>query len=520
MITSLIQIASSKPTRAAVNASFSAWSRRRVAKLAALDPARVQRETLLDLVRKASQTRFGRDHKFAKIRSVEDYQRAVSLRTYEDLWTEYLRDAYPIFDNLAWPGRIPYLALTSGTTQGATKYIPVSKAMLASNFKASRTMLAHRYVYSPKSRLFGGKMFFLGGSTDLERVEPGVLQGDLSGIVAREVPSISRAYTFPPLDLALETNWDVKLRMLAERSARENITLVGGVPSWLLVLFERIKQVTGKATIAKVWPNLELVVHGGVKFDPYRPAFQEALPGIAFQDAYTCSEGFLGFGDPREPSLLIPMFDHGIFLEFVPVDEIGTDRPSRHWLGNFETGVNYAVVISSCAGMWSHIVGDTVRFESRAPLRMTFTGRTKYTLSAFGEHLISEEVEAAIAEAASATRAIVGDWHVGPVFSGALGYHVYLVEFLRDPEDLAAFRDVLDRSLKARNADYLAHRAEGVGLSLPSVFHVDRGTFESWMRAKGKLGGQHKMPRMDGSGVLTGELVRFVEDGGFVVERL
>ncbi len=518
MIAPLLRLASAGPTRAAVNASFAAWSRRRVGHLAAADPAEIQRRTLLRLVRAAESTRFGRDHGFSRIKTIEDFRRSVPLRTYENLWCEYLRDAYPSFADLSWTGRTPYLALTSGTTQGATKYIPVSREMLASNFKASRTMLAYHYASRPRSRLFQGKIFFLGGSTDLESVAPGVLQGDLSGIVAREVPAISRPYTFPPLELALETDWDRKLTRLAERSAREPITLVGGVPSWLLVLFERLKQVTGKATMAEVWPGLEVVVHGGVKFDPYKKAFAEALPGVALQDAYTCSEGFIGFGDPAEPSLLRPLFDHGLFLEFVPADELDSDRPTRHGLGDFELGVNYAVVVSTCAGLWAHVIGDTVRFESRDPILMTFTGRTKYTLSAFGEHLISEEVEAAIAEAAEDSGAIVGDWHVGPVFEGPLGHHLFLVEFLRQPAELDPdrFRTRLDDSLKRRNADYQAHRAEGVGLPLPTLLTVQGGGMAAWMRSKGKLGGQHKMPRMDGTGKLTEEIQAFLSDHEFL----
>ncbi len=446
-----------------------------------------------------------------------DFQGAVPLRTYEDLWRAYLKDQYPIFDNLTWPGRIPYLALTSGTTQGTTKYIPVSRAMIASNQEAARTMVAYHMAARPDSRLFHGRLFFLGGSSDLERPAPDVRQGDLSGIASKEVSELLRPYTFPPLDLALEPDWDRKLALLAERSLHEPITLVGGVPSWLLALFQRLLDLSGKATIAEVWPSLEVVVHGGVKFDPYREAFAAVLgsPAIRLQETYPCSEGFVAFGDPAT-GLLRLVFDHGLFYEFVPTEELGARRPSRHWLGNVQTGVNYAIVVSTCAGMWAHVIGDTVRFESLSPPLLTFTGRTRYTLSAFGEHLISEEVEGAVASASAATGASVRDWHVGPVFEGALGHHLYVFEFLRPPADLSAFREALDADLSRRNADYLAHRAEGVGLPLPAVVVARPGGFDDWMRSRGKLGGQHKVPRMDDSGALTGQLVGHLRGAGLV----
>jgi hypothetical protein len=497
--------------RGAVNLGFHLSSRLRCDELAHLDPVRIQERTLSRLVSKARQTRFGRDHHFDRIRSVADFQRTVPVRTYESLWEAYLSDAYPVFDNLTWPGRIPFLALTSGTTEGATKYIPVSTEMAASNRKAARTALAYYLGTRPDSRLFLGRIFFLGGSTALNEPAPGILEGDLSGIAAVELSPYLRPFTFPPLELALETDWDRKLSELAERSIAERITLVSGVPGWLLLLFQRILHLTGRSSIAEVWPHLELVLHGGVKFDPYRESFEAILgaPSIRLQEVYPCSEGFIGFGDPAT-RLLRLMFDHGIFYEFVPVDELDSDHPTRHWLGTAHTGINYAIVVSTCAGLWAHLIGDTVRFESLDPPLISLTGRTRYMLSAFGEHLISEEVESAMTRACSATGASVREWHVGPVILGARGYHQYVVEFLKEPADLELFRDALDAGLLACNADYLAHRTRDVALSSPAIVAARAGSFDSWMRRRGKLGGQNKVPRMDGSGVLTRDLVDFV----------
>ena len=517
----LARLAGSSPVRAAVNAGFHIYAGRRTRSLAAIDPVEAQRRALLRLVATAAATRFGRDHGFGSIRSVADYQAQVPLRTYEALWDAYLKGHYPRFDDLTWPGRIPFLALTSGTTQGATKYIPVSREMVASNRKAAKTMVAYHMAARPDSKLFRGRIFFLGGSTDLESPAEGVRQGDLSGIAAEEAGDWLRPYTFPPLELALESDWDRKLALLADRSVDQPITLIGGVPSWLLALFGRLLESTGKATIAEVWPALEVVVHGGVKFDPYRRSFEEVLgsPAIRLQETYPCSEGFIAFGDP-ETGLLRLMLDHGLFYEFVPVDELDSPRPTRHWLGDVAVGVNYAIVVSTCAGLWSHIIGDTVRFESISPPLLTFTGRTNYTLSAFGEHLISEEVEGAIAAAAARTGASVREWHVGPVFHGPLGHHQFVVEFSTQPVDLAAFRQALDADLSRRNADYLAHRGEGVGLPLPALLVARPGGFDAWMRSRGKLGGQHKVPRMDNSGALTAEVVALLRGSGLVAGEL
>jgi GH3 auxin-responsive promoter len=520
-IQDLERVAGSRPVREAVNLVFQLNARLRCAGLAHADPVRIQEQTLSRLVRKAGQTRFGRDHRFGGIRSVADFQRAVPVRTYEALWDAYLRDAYPIFENLTWPGRIPFLALTSGTTEGATKYIPVSLEMVASNRKGAQTALAFYLSSQSESRLFQGRIFFLGGSTDLSEPAPGILEGDLSGIAAVALSPFLRPYTFPSLELALETDWDRKLSQLAARSVVEPISLVSGVPGWLLLLFQRALELTAKNSIAEVWPQLELVVHGGVKFDPYRESFRATLgsPRIKLQEVYPCSEGFIAFGDPAT-GLLRLVFDHGIFYEFVPVDELGAATPTRHWLATVRTGVNYAIVVSTCAGLWAHVIGDTIRFESLAPPLISFTGRTRYTLSAFGEHLISEEVEAALARASAETDASVREWHVGPVLLGGAGYHQYVVEFLKEPVDLERFRDTLDGDLSRHNADYLAHRARDVVLPPPALIAARPGSFESWMRHRGKLGGQNKVPRIDNSGGLTHDLVNFLREADGVRTEL
>jgi GH3 auxin-responsive promoter len=499
--------------RGIVNLGFKLQSRRRCGQLAQENSAQIQERMLHGLVKRARNTRFGRDHRFDQIRSVADFQRAVPIRNYEALWNDYLRASYPVFEDLTWPGKIPFLALTSGTTQGTTKFIPVSSEMLASNQKAALTTLALALHSRPKSRLFHGRLCVLGGCAALEEPAPGVFQGDLSGIAATTLSPIFAPLTYPPLDIALEPDWDHKLSRLAEGSRSERITLVSGVPSWLLQFFQRLLEITGKSTLAEVWPDLEVVLHGGVKFEPYRASFRTILGSseVLLQDVYPCSEGFIACGNPAT-GLLRLLVDHGLFFEFVPVDEIDSESPTRFWMKTVETGVNYAIILSTCAGLWSYMIGDTIRFESLDPPSIVFTGRTRYTLSGFGEHLINEEIEAAMADAMAATGATIRDWHAGPVFTGRLGHHQFIVEFLDEPADLDAFRRELDAGLAHRNADYQTHRAPVVGLPLPALAAARSGTFDAWMRRRGKLGGQNKVPRMDSSGVLTREIMAFLAE--------
>jgi hypothetical protein len=517
---SLLQRLAGAPVlRRTGDALFRHYARRRIACLDRLDLDRAQQQTLLQLVDRARDTRFGRDHGFAHIRSVADYQRQVPLRSYEDFWRNYWQPTYPLLSNATWPGTIPYFALSSGTTSGITKYIPVSRAMLASNRKAALTTLTLFLAAHPGTPLFTGRIFFLGGSTCLTELRPDVRAGDLSGIVAVEVSSLLRPYTFPPLDLALAGDWDHKVQVLAEQSARLPITALSGVPSWLLVLFDRLKRVTGRERLADIWPTLRLVIHGGIKFDPYRSLFQKELgEHVALLETYPCSEGFVAAEDPRYGLLrLLP--DHGLFFEFVPVAELGQERPTRHTVADLEPGVQYAIVLTTCAGLWSYLVGDTVCFEQRRPLLLRFSGRTKYYLSAFGEHVISEEVEQAVANAAEAAGASVADFHVGPVFPTQphlAGRHYYLIEFVQPPSDVASFAAELDAALGRLNADYRAHRDGDLSLGAPEVWLVKTGGFAAWLRSLGKLGGQHKVPRMDNSGTLTGELGQWFAEHGFL----
>jgi hypothetical protein len=483
---------------------------------------RPQQHILMRLVHHARPTRFGIDHDFKGVRTVADYQRRVPLRTYEAFWNDYWRASFPYLADVTWPGPIPYFALSSGTTSGTTKYIPLTRQMLVSNQKAALTTLALFLAAHPGTPLFTGRLFFLGGSTDLRELSSEgtaspyrVLVGDLSGITVREASPLLRPFTFPPEKLALVDDWDEKIRLLADSAIELPITMLSGIPSWLLVLFERLQRQTGRERLVDIWPCLRLVIHGGVKFEPYRSLFRNLAgsDAVHFLETYPASEGFVATEDPRYELLrLVP--DHNLFFEFVPVEDLDATNPARHTVANLEIGVPYAVVLTTCAGLWSYILGDTVRFERRDPPLLTFTGRTRCFLSAFGEHVIGEEAEAALAQAANAVGLSVVDFHVGPFFpttTAEAGGHRWFVEFSETicPDVLARFIEKLDAALGRLNADYLAHRSGDRAMRKPQVHPVRRGGFAEWMRARGRLGGQNKVPRMDNSGHIADELSRF-----------
>ena len=481
------------------------WAGWRAGKLDRQDAAAVQERQLLSLVSRARATKFGRDHDFNGARSVAEFQARVPLRRYEEFWDAYWRGPFPQLINATWPGTIPYFAVTSGTTTGRTKYIPCSKEMISANSLAGTDMMGFHARNRPNSQVLGGKSFMLGGSTDLTEEAPGIFSGDLSGIMVANAPGWFRSRMFPSRELALLSDWETKVSRLAETCAGEDIRLIGGTPSWLLIFFDALAELRGVApNLATLFPNLEVLVHGGVDFSPYRRRFTDLLVGChaELREVYPASEGFIAAADRDDGEGLRLNLSHGLFFEFVPVEELDAATPTRHWIADAEPGVNYALVLSTCAGLWAYVLGDTVELVEGDRPRVKVTGRTSYMLSAFGEHLIASEVEAAVGAAAAEIGASVSDWSVGPVFperAGALGGHLYVVEFAEtgiSEAQVAAFAARLDRDLCATNEDYAAHRAEGFGMKPPEIRAVPPGTFAAWMKSRGQLGGQHKVPRI------------------------
>jgi hypothetical protein len=481
------------------------YARRRLAALAALDPVAEQQRQLMTLLARARDTRFGRAHGFARLASVADFQKAVPLRRYEDFWTEWWQPAFPEVAGVTWPGRIPYLATTSGTTSGISKFVPVSPAMVRANRRAALDLLVHHLANRPGSRILGGRNFMLGGSAALARQAPRVTSGDLSGIVVNEVPAWAQPWYFPPRRLALIGDWEAKVADLAPRSLATDIRSISGTPSWLLLFFDRLAALRPDRppVLASWYARLEMIAHGGVAFAPYRRRFTALLEGsrAELREVYPTSEGFIGVADRGSGEGLRMILDNGLFLEFVPTGELGAASPTRHWLATMETGIDYALVLSSCAGLWSYILGDVVRVIGRDPPRLVVAGRTSYFLSAFGERVDGEEIDTAVTAAAEAIGVAVTDYAMGPLYPaapGERGGHLFVVEADRapSPEEQARFVAVLDATLGRLNLDYRDHRAGDFGMRPPALLPAPPGGFAAWMKSQGKLGGQHKVPRV------------------------
>jgi hypothetical protein len=495
------------------------YASRRLGALAREDAVLVQQRQLSTLIKRAADTRFGREHGFGGIQTVDEFQRRVPLRKYEAMWNEYWKPSFPTLVDCSWPGKLPYFALSSGTTSGTTKYIPCSREMIRANGRAALDILVHHLANSPESRVLGGASFVLGGSTDLSRLAGGVQAGDLSGIAAASAPSWARGRIFPPRELALIADWENKVDVLSERILGLDVRTIAGTPSWLLVffdhLFARRQELPGR--LGAFFPNLELVIHGGVNFLPYRPRFDALLEGTRAEtrEVYAASEGFIAAADRGPGEGMRLLADNGLFYEFVPVNELDAPKPTRHWLATAEAGVDYAIVLSSCAGLWSYVVGDTVKFVELKPPRILITGRTSYTLSSFGEHLTGTEIEGAVSTAAAGIGEEVADFSVGSIFpdeTRSRGNHLFVVEFRGSPPDAAnigRFLQTLDGTLSRLNDDYRAHRSPGVGLNPPETIVAPPGMFQAWMKSRGQLGGQHKVPRIIANAELFESLRRF-----------
>lgn len=507
-----------------------AYSKFRLAQLAAQNPAATQEAQLMQLLQRAQNTKIGRDYEFAGISSVAEFQARVPLRRYEDFWEHYWQASFPRLDNLTWPGLIGYFCWTSGTTSGKRKFIPYTNEMARAYNKAGTDLLVQHLKNRPSSRLFGGKSFMLGGTTTAKEESPGVFVGEVSGFSAMHMPWWAKPFFFPPRELTDIADWMDRTDRIAAAARGTDVRLIGGMPSWLLIFLERFKGEfpDSEGLLTKLFPNLELLVHGGVRFDAYLKQYQHLMAGghAELREIYPASEAFMAVADRGYGEGMRLALDAGVFYEFVPVEELESPGPTRHWIKNVELGVNYAIVLTTCAGVWSYILGDTVKFVDRNPGRILITGRTAYAMSAFGEHLILEEVDSGISAAADRVGVSVSDYAMGVTVTGRagdLGRHVYVVECttaVTDDPVVRDFRDKLDAVLLGLNDDYADHRGGGCGLNPPEVIFIAPGSFKDWMALRGKLGDQHKVPRIITDKELFGGLVSFCEQKGHVVGRV
>lgn len=464
-------------------------------------PMDVQQEWFERLISSAQHTEWGKKYNYAEIESIADFKAAVPISEYDDL-KPYINRIIAGEQGVLWPSEIKMFAKSSGTTNDKSKFIPVSEESLEEcHYKGGKDLMSVYYNAFPDSQLMEGKGLAMGGSSDFVSLNENSYSGDLSAIILKNLPFWAHLHRTPDESISLNPSWEEKIEQIAEVTIGQNITDISGVPSWMLVLLNRILEKTGKDHILEVWPNLEWYVHGGVSFTPYRDRFEEIMGGknqVKYFETYNASEGFFGIQDRPYSDELLLMLDYGIFYEFLPMDQLGKPTPQTLQLDEVKLGENYALVISTNGGLWRYMIGDTIAFTSIEPFRIKVTGRTKHFINAFGEELIVDNAEKAIAEASKTTGAIVRDYTAAPVYMGekTAGAHEWAIEFEKHPEDLNAFVHALDESLKTLNSDYEAKRFMNKILRLPLVHVVPDQTFYRWMKARGKLGGQNKVPRL------------------------
>ena len=465
-------------------------------------PHEVQIEWFNKLINTAKNTEFGKKHHFKRIKSRQDFQNRVPISDYETL-KPYIERVRQGEQNVLWPTEINWFAKSSGTTSDKSKFIPVSKESLEEcHYKGGKDLLSIYFNTFPDSKLFVGKGMVLGGSSEVNEHKKNSYYGDLSTIIIKNLPYWAEYVRTPSIDITLLPDWENKIEKMAQAGAKEDVTNISGVPSWNLALLQRILEITGKENMLEVWPNFEMYAHGGVSFTPYREKFKKLFPSenVVYMETYNASEGFIGLQDQfsSEEGDLLLMLDYGIFYEFLSLSELGSDNPKAELLEDVELGQEYAIVMSTNAGLWRYMLGDTVRFTSLEPYRIKISGRTKYFINAFGEELMAENAEKGLQLACKKTGASIKEYTAGPYFNEGEngGGHEWIIEFENAPEDLEYFTEVLDNSLKSLNSDYEAKRYKDMNMQMPILTSVKNGTFYEWLKSKGKLGGQNKVPRL------------------------
>jgi hypothetical protein len=483
------------------------------------DPAAVQERTLLGLVDAARDTEFGLAHGFDSIRSVEDYQARVPVREYREL-TPLLERALQGEQSILWPGRTRDWIRTAGTTSGA-KIIPLTSEALSSLYRAASDALLVAVERGSAGHRVGPPMLVLGGTITAQPIGGGRI-GDLCGFLLNRLPPLVRGWYSPGPELSGVVDWEQRIDAIAAGASRQDLRLLWGMPSWLVTFFERVarhRERNGRRLrdLGDCWPNLKVVIHGGVSFGPYAAAFDEWIGRpIERVEVYPAAEGFVGVQTERSGGLTL-MLDHGIFYEFVPVDDLGSATPRRHTVADVELGRSYAVVLSTPAGLWSYVLGDTVRFTRRDPLRFHITGRTRHYVNILGEHVTVEEVERALVGACRRTEAEVVEFTVAPRVPSAEDPRAgldWLVEFCNAPQEFEEFARILDETLASLNAEYRARRIGDHGMVEPRVTALPAGTFRRWMRGSGALGHPHKVPRVTNHRVVADAVLAVAGDLG------
>lgn len=462
-------------------------------------PHEVQGDCLSNLLKTASNTEWGRRYDFESINSYNEFKNRIPLQTYESIKPDIFR-AKKGEKNIMWPSDIKWFAQSSGTTEDKSKFIPVSEESLFDcHYKAGKDMLSLYCNWHEDTQVFTGKTVLMGGSSQMDPNVNGSIVGDLSAILISNLPFWVTRQQAPSNDVALMGNWEVKIERMAEEIIKEKITSITGVPSWTQILFERVLQKTGANDLNEVWPKLEMYIHGAVNFDPFKERFKQLAPKLNYLEIFNASEGFFGIQYEKDVSDFLLMLDYGIFYEFIPKDQWEREDPKVLSLESVQTDEEYAMVISTNAGLWRYQLGDTIMFTSIDPYRLRITGRTKHFMNAFGEEVVIDNAIKAIKIACDKTNSVINEWTAAPSYlrENQNGFHEWLIEFDKEPKDLNSFRLFLDDALKSLNSDYEAKRFNNMILGMPNVKSVPKGTFYKWLKSKNKLGGQHKVPRLN-----------------------
>lgn len=481
-------------------------------------PHDVQDELLKNLIEDARSTRFGIEYKFSDLTNYDQFRDRVPIFTYEKIFP-YIQRLMRGEQNVLWPSEIKWFSKSSGTTNQRSKFIPVSEeALKECHFKGGKDLISIYVNNYPDSRLFDGKGLAVGGSHQINEYDStdSSYYGDVSAVIMQNLPPWAQFIRTPSLETALMSNWEEKIEKMAAETSEVNVTNLAGVPTWTVLLIQRIIELKKKSHILEVWPNLEAFFHGAVAFRPYRNLFESLIPksDMHYWETYNASEGFFGIQDQKDSDEMLLMLDYGIFYEFVPVEEIEYEHAKAIRLADVQLGVNYAMIISTNAGLWRYNIGDTIKFTSLSPYRIKISGRTKHFINAFGEELIIENAEAAVTRACEYTNAIIDNFTAAPVFleKGKKGGHEWLIEFKIKPKSLIEFAQVLDKSLREINSDYDAKRAHDLALVGPKVHSVKEGTFYHWMKKRGKLGGQNKVPRLYNSREYVDDILKMIAE--------
>ncbi len=464
-------------------------------------PIEVQQELLQKLIYNGAYTEFGKQYHFLKMESYEDFKENVPLQEYEQV-KPYVDRLMKGEQNLLWSTEAKWFAKSSGTTSARSKFIPVTRESLEEcHYSGGKDLLAMYYNTYENRKLYNGKHLIVGGSAQINHLFNNSYFGDLSAIIVKNLPWWAEIRRTPSREITLMSEWEEKIEKMAQTTIHDDVYIIAGVPSWTMVLAKRVLEITGKKTLKEVWPNLELYMHGGVSFEPYRQEFKRifGFDDMHYVESYNASEGFFGIQDDPNKEGMLLMLDYGIFYEFIPMKHFkGINSTDIIPLQEVKLNVEYALVISTNAGLWRYIIGDTITFTETVPYRFKITGRTKSYINTFGEEVNVGNAEMAIAKASMETNAQVRDFHACPIYmqSAEKGGHEWLIEFLREPEDFEKFQKVLDEALRELNSDYDAKRYNSMILEFPKIHKLEPGTFDKWLKSKNKLGGQNKIPRL------------------------